>query len=500
VATHATARVCAMCHSELLADAQFCTRCGAKAPYNLCLACSQPLSVGATFCEWCGTRRPPLYCGSGMTALESVTLALESVLCMLDPNHAFRASTECLTQHPAAPYAAVASLVSMASESRLGNYSEAHSSLISARGFYADHLNLSVDQRTRFVESGCLIDDLVEIGNRDVQLNPWLYFLLGHAYGPVEPRGYLGDSEADRLNAAGSRWADFFTDRREEALRTLSYLYLIGGRVSDACRYLGKLILIARKYESLAPTRIEVVWPKVSIGDCCWALGEKLKAAQNWQRARSAILCIEPETNEWDRLGFSWIDTAKARLKEHAIPIPALETSQKSSEHLAKAVQALLDAEKFEAEDVDLAELAALVKRSSSQYTELLRCASQELVAIDQLDAFAWARVHINGSKYWFSYDQVRSLLLQKIGLLHLSNDKLPLAIASYKQAMEIWPTLSVYGLIGELQAACGLNSDARITYRECICRAEEFAVAESSQNRESILTEIRVALGHLRA
>lgn len=97
-----------------------------------------------------------------------------------------------------------------------------------------------------------------------------------------------------------------------------------------------------------------------------------------------------------------------------------------------------------------------------------------------------------------FCCGEAKSLLLQKIALLQLSNEKLPLATASYKQAMEIWPTLSITGLIGGLQAACGLNSDARATYRTCICRAEEFAAAELSQDQESMVMEIRAALRQL--
>jgi hypothetical protein len=84
---------------------------------------------------------------------------------------------------------------------------------------------------------------------------------------------------------------------------------------------------------------------------------------------------------------------------------------------------------------------------------------------------------------------------LQKYALLHVSNDKLALAVASYKQANALWPSVTTYGVMGGLQAACGLISDARATYRTCIDRAEEFGSDESSEGRAETLKEVEEAL-----
>jgi hypothetical protein len=75
---------------------------------------------------------------------------------------------------------------------------------------------------------------------------------------------------------------------------------------------------------------------------------------------------------------------------------------------------------------------------------------------------------------------------------------KLALAIAAYKQANEIWPTLSSYALMGGLQLACGLKADAGSTYRMCIDRAEAFGAVESSDDCKEIIAELRQALRDL--
>jgi hypothetical protein len=87
---------------------------------------------------------------------------------------------------------------------------------------------------------------------------------------------------------------------------------------------------------------------------------------------------------------------------------------------------------------------------------------------------------------------------LQKYALLHVSNDKLALAVASYKQANALWPSVTTYGVMGGLQAACGLISDAKATYRTCIDRVEEFGADESPEARAETLKEIEQALNGL--
>jgi hypothetical protein len=76
-----------------------------------------------------------------------------------------------------------------------------------------------------------------------------------------------------------------------------------------------------------------------------------------------------------------------------------------------------------------------------------------------------------------------------------VSNDKLALAVASYKQANALWPSVTTYGVMGGLQAACGLISDAKATYRICIDRIEEIGADESSEARADTLKEIEQAL-----
>jgi hypothetical protein len=52
--------------------------------------------------------------------------------------------------------------------------------------------------------------------------------------------------------------------------------------------------------------------------------------------------------------------------------------------------------------------------------------------------------------------------------------------------------------VMGGLQAACGLNADARATYSKCIQYADEIGATDSSESREETLNEIRQALYQL--
>lgn len=78
---------------------------------------------------------------------------------------------------------------------------------------------------------------------------------------------------------------------------------------------------------------------------------------------------------------------------------------------------------------------------------------------------------------------------------MDISNDKLALAVAGYKQANGLWPSVTTYGMMGGLQAACGLIADAKTTYRACIDRSEEFKIGESLETGAETLKEIEQAL-----
>ena len=77
---------------------------------------------------------------------------------------------------------------------------------------------------------------------------------------------------------------------------------------------------------------------------------------------------------------------------------------------------------------------------------------------------------------------------LHKSAIWQMSNDRLALAIASLKEATELWQTLSFFALMGGLQSACGLTTDARQTYQTCIHRADELTAVEPSDDSEQML------------
>ena len=113
-------------------------------------------------------------------------------------------------------------------------------------------------------------------------------------------------------------------------------------------------------------------------------------------------------------------------------------------------------------------------------------------------DPFTWAKCPSEDSYFWCRLEFAKGFLYQKIALVHLSNEKLALAVASYKQANDIWPSLTAYGVMGGLQAACGLTSDAKATYRTCIERTEIWGARNRQKIREEMLAEIQRALREL--
>ncbi|HEY6764913.1 MAG TPA: hypothetical protein VI386_09080 [Candidatus Sulfotelmatobacter sp.] len=204
------------------------------------------------------------------------------------------------------------------------------------------------------------------------------------------------------------------------------------------------------------------------------------------------------DLDDWEKFAIPWIEKAKSTLADHNIPVPLPEASLRASQHLREAIVGLLQAEQFEARGVDLEELLSLIRQAGRKYTIPLEQAKSELELVERLDPFTWAKNPVQDSSYWWRFESVKGFLLQKIALVHLSNEKLALAIASYKQANELWPTLSSVAVMGGLQAACGLIADAKSTYSTSIERADELGAAESSEDREQTLREVRQALREL--
>jgi hypothetical protein len=155
----------------------------------------------------------------------------------------------------------------------------------------------------------------------------------------------------------------------------------------------------------------------------------------------------------------------------------------------------MIEAEQFTDGGQDFVELSDMIQRAGRRYTDPIQQAAANLEAVERLDPFIWAKCPTRDSYFWCRYELAKSLLLQKYALLHISKDKVALAVASYKQANALWPSVTTYGVMGGLQAACGLVSDAKATYRTCIDRAEEFGSDESSEARGETLKEIEQAL-----
>jgi len=386
----------------------------------------------------------------------------------------------------------------MSAQARLQHFDTALAHIKRARALFANHLNLVGEQLVKFAESGSFVDDLRDVGDQCIQESPWLYFVLGGIYGPYVPKSVVDGSGNDTLRKEARDWADFFSRYREEKKLALSYLYMADGCPTAAVRHLEKSILIARKYETYWPTRIEVVWPQVLLGDCYWASGQQEKAVVQWRRASSIEMCVVPDLDEGDRLGIPWIGKARTKLAEYHIPVPNPEASQEASRRLRRAINLATEAEGYEDRSGSTHDLAASVIRGGSRYVELLNMVANELDAVTGLDPFAWARQSDEKKTSWIRRENLKDVLMQKMAMVHLVNDRTLIAISCYKQALEAWPTLFVYFMMGKLQADCGLRSDAIATFRLAISHAEEVSASESSEESSLILEELRRAIQEL--
>ena len=487
---------CSNCGSVADSGARFCTNCGRAIPVVGCASCGRPLSQNVNFCTNCGTPASVPRLKENPSALDHLIAAIQLLTKRTQTTQILNACKACLEQTPLPSHAALASVLRMSCCAQLGEFAEAEQALLQSRKFYAEHLGLPTDNQAGYIASGYLPDEFQSLADNDIQENPWLYYILGNAYRPSLPKDYIGDTENEKRQNAIRIWSEFFSDLTH-IRGVLAHLLFENRQHHEAITLLEGLLLIARRYEGSSPVRIELAWPRTILGECYWANGQSERAIGAWKGVRSLDQCIliDPEIDDWSRLAVAWIERAKSRLSENNIPVPLQEDSLRSSECLKQAVKFMIEAEQFTDGGQDFVELSNMIQRTGRRYTDPIQQAAANLEAVEKLDPFVWAKCPTKESYFWCRYELAKSLLLQKFALLHISNDKLALAIASYKQANALWPSVTTYGVMGGLQAACGLVSDARATYRTCIDRADEFGSDESPEARAETLKEIEQAL-----
>lgn len=490
---------CSNCGFVADGGAQFCTKCGRSISVSACASCGRPLPTSANFCTNCGSPASIPNLKENASALDHLIAAIQQLVKHSPPESILPACVACLQENPLPSHAALASVLAMSCSARQGRFAEAEQALLQSRKFYAEHLGLPVEHHAEYVASGYLPDAFQSLAESDIQQNPWLYYILSDAHRPSTWSDYRGNTEAAKRKTAIEVWSSFFDDL-VPIKGVLAHLLFENGQYHEAATVLESLLLIARKYEGISPVRIELAWPRTILGECYWASGQIERASGTWKSVRSLDLCIliDPEIDDWSRLAVPWIERAKSRLSENNIPVPSQEDSLKSSEHLKQAVRFMIEAEQFTDGGEDFVELSSMIQRAGRRYTDPIQQAAACLEAVERLDPFTWAKCPTRYSHFWCRYELAKSLLLQKYALLHVSNDKLALAVASYKQANALWPSVTTYGVMGGLQAACGLISDAKATYRTCIDRVEEFGADESSEARAETLKEIEQALSGL--
>jgi tetratricopeptide (TPR) repeat protein len=490
---------CSNCGVVTESGTQFCTKCGCPISASACASCGRPLSRGANFCTNCGTAISAPQNGVNPSALDHLIAAIQQLVKRSCPECILPLCATYLRESPISTHAAVASVLAMSCYARLGKFAEAEQALLQSRKFYAEHLGLPVEHHAGYVASRYLPDEFQSLASNDIQENPWLYYILGNACRPSLPMDYIGDTESEKRKNAMGIWSEFFSDTTY-IRGVLAYLLFANRKYHEAATLLESLLLIARRYEGTSPVRIELAWPRTILGECYWSGGQTESASGAWKSVRSLDLCIliDPEIDDWSRLAVPWIERAKSRLSENNIPVPSQKDSLKSSEHLKQAVKLMIEAEQFTDGGEDFVEFSSMIQRAGRRYTNPIQQAAASLEVVERLDPFIWAKCPTRDSYFWCRYELAKSLLLQKYALLHVSNDKLALAVASYKQANALWPSVTTYGVMGGLQAACGLISDAKATYRTCIDRVEEFGADESPEARAETLKEIEQALNGL--
>lgn len=495
-----SARRCPTCKAPAGAQARFCTGCGAQLPVRpTCSQCGSSLPDGARFCTGCGTQVSSTSAAADQTALGNLIASLDLALRRGDPKRVLQSALDCLAKSPTAEEAVIARVLAMSACAQLGDFGQAQPHVIEARRLYGAHLGLNEEQIARFVQHGVLIDDLDKPGRRGLQESPWMFLIMGHARGPDLPDAYIGNTAAEKNRTAIGMWAEFINSDRNRFsfFGALAFLQFTNSQYRQAAELFENICSKMRQYESISPVRIELLWPLVTAGDCYGALKEDDRAAACWSRARSIGMCVEsgPELDDWSRFALPWIEKGKSRLLERGMIVPPPEISHQSSAHLRSAIQYQLEAEQFEARDAGLEELVDRVRQAGRRYTVPLERANTELETMKTLDPYAWALNPVQDSSYWWRYESAKGLLLLKTSFVHLASDKLALAIASCKQAMDFWPSLTTGAMLGGLQAICGLKADARATYSKCLSEAEELGFDQSSSEREQALAEIREAL-----
>jgi tetratricopeptide (TPR) repeat protein len=487
---------CPSCGADTKSGAQFCTNCGHPIVPRACHSCGQPLRQNMNFCTNCGSSASILKLDENASALDHLIAAIQQLVKRSSPDCILSDCAACLRESPVAKHAAIASVLSMSCCARFGKFAEAEQALLQSRAFYARHLGLPADHQAEYVASGYIPDEFQLLAEKDIRQNPWLYDILSDAHRPSTSGDYRGDTEAEKREIAIEVWSTFFSDS-VPIKGVLACLLFENGQYNEAATLLESLLLIARKFEGISPVRIELAWPRTILGECYWANGQSDRAIGAWKSVRSLDHCIliDPEIDDWSRLAVAWIERAKSRLSENNIPVPSQEDSLRSSECLKQAVRFMIEAEQFTDGGQDFVELSNMIQRAGRRYTDPIQQAAANLEAVERLDPFIWTKCPTRDSYFWCRYELAKSLLFQKYALLHVSNDKVALAVASYKQANALWPSVTTYGVMGGLQAACGLVSDAKATYRTCIDRAEEFGSDESSEARAETLKEIEQAL-----
>lgn len=478
----------------------FCAACGARLTERACRSCGSPLGPQSRFCRACGVSADAQEIKTDGNQAKPLILALQLVLSGSEPESVLDASTKSLQCGLSSAHAALASVLSMWSLAHLGRFDEARAALIKVREFYASHLGLRGDLLSQYLNIPVFSDGLWEIGNAEAVRNPWFYFVLGYMGGPPRLTSEdLGETGPKRRAELLEMWRDFLNNPMP--LRgALAYLLYEASKYSEAISILESICLIARKYEFMSPVRIELAWPHVILGECYWALNAKEKASREWKTVRSIELCVDSEsqTDEWNKLALPWIERAKSKLADNRVPLPDREATMKASAHLTQAMKCLIEADKLETGDVELSELLSVIRGAGEKYVDLVNSAATHIDAAEQLDAFVWSTNAYHDHPSWYRLECVKGFLFQKKALINLTNDRLAVAAANYKMANDVWPMLSAFLAMAELQESCGLVSDAKASYRVCVDRFEELTAVESAPDHDEFQRQIDSAISAL--